>query len=95
MDKAELTLYIKSEAERLGFDICGIAKAEAVPNDVVGAYNNWITHEQHGTMYYLQRNCDKRFNPTLLVDGCKSIVVVVLNYYPSNPVDGSGLGCLI
>ena len=88
MDKAELTLYIKSEAERLGFDICGIAKAEAVPNDVVGAYNNWITHEHHGTMHYLQRNCDKRFNPTLLVDGCKSIVVVVLNYYPSNPVDG-------
>ena len=30
MDKAELTLYIKSEAERLGFDICGAAKAEAV-----------------------------------------------------------------
>ena len=88
MDKAELTLYIKSEAERLGFDICGAAKAEAVPDEVTDAYNTWIAQERHGTMQYLQRNCDKRFNPTLLVDGCKSIVVVVLNYYPSNPVDG-------
>ena len=88
MNREELTLFIKSEALRLGFDICGIAKAEAVPDETIQSYNQWITLEHHGTMQYLQRNCEKRFDPTLLVDGCKSVVVVTLNYYPSHPVDG-------
>lgn len=88
MDKAELTQFIKSEALCLGFDICGTAKAEAVPDDVIRLYNQWIAQEYHGTMQYLQHNCEKRFDPTLLVEGCKSIVVVALNYYPSHPVEG-------
>ena len=88
MEKAKLTLYIKSEAERLGFDICGIAKAEAVPDEVAGAYNRWIAQERHGTMQYLQRNCEKRFDPTLLVEGCKSIVIVAMNYAPQGAIEG-------
>lgn len=88
MEKAELTQYIKSEALRLGFDICGIAKAEVVPDETIQLYNQWIAQEYHGTMQYLQRNCEKRFDPTLLVERCKSIVVVALNYYPSHPIKG-------
>ena len=88
MKKEELSLFIKSEATRLGFDICGIAKAEAVHDEVANAYNDWIETEKHGTMHYLQRNCDKRFDPTLLVEGCKSVVVVAMNYYPSQPIEG-------
>ena len=88
MNKAELTQYIKSEAERLGFDICGIAKAEAVTDGVVCAYNCWIEQQKHGTMQYLERNCEKRFDPTKLVEGCKSIVVVAMNYAPQEPVEG-------
>ena len=88
MEKHELSIFIKSEAERLGFAICGIAKAEAVPGDVVRAYNSWIEEEKHGTMQYLQRNCEKRFNPTELVEGCKSIVVVALNYAPQELIEG-------
>ena len=88
MNKAELTQYIKSEAERLGFDICGIAKAEAISEETIRAYTLWIEQEKHGAMQYLERNCDKRFDPTLLVEGCKSIVVVALNYAPEDPIDG-------
>ena len=88
MDKAELTLYIKSEAIRLGFDICAIAKAEAVAGEAICAYNSWIEQERHGTMHYLERNCEKRFNPTELVEGCKSIVVVAMNYAPQEAVEG-------
>ena len=88
MEKAELTQYIKSEALRLGFDICGIAKAEAVSDETIQLYNQWIAQEYHGTMQYLQRNCEKRFDPTRLVEGSKSIVVVALNYYPSHPIKG-------
>lgn len=81
-------MFIKSEAIRLGFDICGIAKAESVSDEAIQAYNNWIGLEKHGTMQYLQRNCEKRFNPTLLVEGCKSIVMVALNYAPQQPIEG-------
>lgn len=88
MTKEELTIFIKSEALRLGFDVCGIAKPETVSKETINTYNKWIEQEQHGTMLYLQRNCEKRFNPTLLVEGCKSIIIVALNYFPSHPIEG-------
>ena len=56
MEKGELSIFIKSEAERLGFDICGIAKAQAVTDGVACAYNCWIEQQKHGTMQYLERN---------------------------------------
>ena len=88
MRKEDLTIFIKSEAERLGFDICGIAKAEPVEDRAIQIYNNWIEEGKHGTMQYLERNCDKRFSPTLLVEGCKSIICVAMNYAPKQPVEG-------
>ena len=88
MTKEELTIFIKSEALRLGFDVCGIAKPEAVSTEAINTYNKWIEQERHGTMLYLQRNCDKRFNPTLLVEGCRSIIVVAINYTPQEPIEG-------
>lgn len=88
MKKEDLTRFIKSEALRLGFDICGIAKAEAVTDDAVQAYNRWIEQGRHATMQYLERNCDKRFNPTMLVEGCRSIISVAMNYAPAKTIEG-------
>lgn len=88
MEKEELTIFIKSEALRLGFDICGIAKAEAVTDDAVQEYKQWIGKGCHATMHYLERNCDKRFNPTMLVEGCKSIICVAMNYAPKQHIEG-------
>ena len=88
MEKRELTQYIKSEASRLGFDICGIAKAQAVDDAVRAEYDRWINGTRHGTMQYLERNCDKRFDPTLLVEGCRSIIVVAMNYHPKQKIEG-------
>ena len=88
MEKEDLTRFIKSEALRLGFDICGIAKAEAVADDAAQEYNRWISKGNHATMHYLERNCDKRFNPTMLVEGCKSIICVAMNYAPKQHIDG-------
>lgn len=88
MTKRELTAFIKSEAARLGFSVCGIAKAETVSTETVEEYNKWIEDGKHGTMQYLQRNCDKRFDPTMLVEGCKSIIVAAMNYMPVKEVEG-------
>ena len=34
-------------------------------------------------MTYMENHFDKRLDPTLLVDGAKSVVSLLLNYYPS------------
>lgn len=88
MSKSEITAYIKAEALRLGFDICGIAKAASVHNEVAAAYNNWLQEGKHATMLYMQRNCEKRLDPTQLVQGCRSIIVVAMNYAPKQQIEG-------
>lgn len=88
MDKIGLTKHIKAEALRLGFDVCGIAKAEAVSHEAIAQYSRWTDEGCHGSMQYLERNCDKRFDPTLLMEGCRSIISVALNYAPVQRVEG-------
>ena len=88
MGKKELVQYIKAEATRLGFDLCGIAKAGAVSEESAGYCKEWIKQGKNGTMQYLERNFDKRNDPTLLVEGCKSIIVVAMNYFPTNEIEG-------
>lgn len=73
--------FIRNTALSLGFDACGIAKAEALTEDAE-FMRSWLDAGQHGDMEYLNRNFEKRIDPTVLVPGCKSVVVVLMNYYP-------------
>lgn len=72
---------IKEMALTIGFDACGIAKAEELKEDAA-FLSLWLKKEMHGEMGYLARNFEKRIDPRVLVPGCKSVVVVLLNYYP-------------
>ncbi len=72
---------IKDEAKRLGFLSCGISKAQFLEIEAP-RLENWLNKNQHGTMQYMEKNFDKRLDPTLLVDGAKSVVSLLLNYYP-------------
>lgn len=73
---------IKEYAYSLGFDACGICKAEKVDLDNQQGYKDWIDHSFQADMDYMARNADKRLDPTVLVEGARSIVCVALNYYP-------------
>ena len=84
MDKKELTQFIKAEALRLGFTVCGIAQAAPVDARTAEYLEKWVNEGRHGTMGYLERNCDKRSDPTLLFPGCRSIICVALNYFPGS-----------
>jgi len=77
---------IKTKASELGFAACGIAKAEPVEPEVRTAYERWLSHDGFGDMEYLNRNVEKRFDPTLLVPGCRSIIVTAMNYYPAQRI---------
>ncbi len=73
--------FIRHTALAVGFDDCGIARADALTEDAI-FMRNWLNEGQHGDMAYLERNFDKRTDPRVLVPGCKSVVVVLMNHYP-------------
>ena len=80
--KLEYTTQIKSEANRLGFCACGISKAEHLPEDE-NYLQKWLNNGMNSSMKYMEKNFDKRADPGKLVDGAKSIISVLLNYYPA------------
>lgn len=73
---------IKEYAYQLGFDACGICKAEGVDSETQQYFKQWIADSYHADMDYMYRNEEKRLNPELLVDGACSVISVALNYYP-------------
>lgn len=62
---------------------CGISKAGFLEEEAP-RLENWLNNNQNGQMSYMENNFDKRLNPTLLVDGAKSVISLLLNYYPEN-----------
>lgn len=73
---------IKAEAQRLGFLSCGISKASFLEEEAP-RLENWLNNQMNGQMSYMENHFEKRLNPTLLVDGAKSVISLLLNYYPS------------
>jgi epoxyqueuosine reductase len=82
MNTAQNTLKIKAEARRLGFDYCGISKAEFLEEEAP-RLESWLNQNMHGQMSYMQNYFDKRLDPRILVPGAKSVISMLLNYYPS------------
>jgi epoxyqueuosine reductase len=71
---------IKAEAARLGFNGCGISLAEFLPGDA-GRLRQWLEAGHHAGMSYMENHFDKRTDPSKLVEGAKSVISVILNYY--------------
>ncbi len=61
---------------------CGISKAGFLEEEAPHL-ENWLNNNMNGQMSYMENHFDKRLNPTLLVDGAKSVISLLLNYYPS------------
>ena len=80
--KTEYTQLIKTEAKRLGFLSCGISKSEFLEVEAP-RLENWLKQNSHGEMQYMENHFDKRLDPTKLVEGSKSVISLLLNYYPS------------
>ena len=75
------TQLIKAEAKRLGFLSCGISKAEFLEEEAP-RLENWLKKNMHGEMGYMENHFDKRLDPTKLVEGSKSVISLLLNYFP-------------
>ncbi|WDO14803.1 tRNA epoxyqueuosine(34) reductase QueG [Flavobacterium sp. WW92] len=79
--KSKYTQFIKSEAQRLGFISCGISQAGFLEEEAP-RLETWLKNNAHGQMSYMENHFDKRLDPTLLVDDSKSVISLLLNYYP-------------
>ena len=73
---------IKTEAKRLGFLSCGISKAQFLEAEAP-RLDKWLTKNMHGNMQYMENHFDKRLDPTKLVENSKSVISLLLNYYPT------------
>ncbi|UGS23328.1 tRNA epoxyqueuosine(34) reductase QueG [Flavobacterium channae] len=81
-NKEKYSEMIKAESKRLGFLSSGISKAGFLEEEAP-RLENWLQNSMNGQMSYMENHFDKRLNPNLLVDDAKSVISLLLNYYPS------------
>lgn len=81
--KEKYAQVIKTQAKNLGFDFCGIAKAEFLEEEAP-RLEAWLNQNYHGEMAYMANHFDKRLDPTKLVAGAKTVVSLIYNYFPES-----------
>lgn len=79
---AKYTQIIKSQAAALGFEFCGIAKAERL-NDDARRLEDWLKKDYNGKMDYMANHFEMRVDPTKLVPDAKSVITLLYNYFPT------------
>lgn len=78
--QSSLAKRLKLEAERLGFDACGIAEATHLDEEAK-RLESWLTNGQHASMTYMARNFEKRVDPRKLVPDAKRVITVLCSYW--------------
>ena len=81
MNQSSQSEKIKAKALDLGFLACGISDAGYLSDDKP-LLESWLSQGMHGEMDYMSRNVEMRLDPRLIFDGAKSVISVLLNYYP-------------
>ena len=76
---------IKAKSKKFGFQNCGISKAGFLEEDAK-LLENWLNNNYHGEMAYMENYFDKRLDPTLLVEGSKSVISLSYNYFPEDQI---------
>jgi len=80
-DQKYLSDLIKTKAKALGFYSCGISKATHLPEDAEHL-SKWLQDGKHAEMTYMENHFEKRTDPRKLMEGTKSVISVLFNYYP-------------
>jgi len=81
INKTYNTQQIKAFTRQLGFDFCGIAKAQQLDEDA-RRLEQWLKKGLHGSMQYMENYFDLRIDPGKLVPGARSVITLLLNYFP-------------
>src|ERR1051326_6168609 len=81
----ELAKTIKARAKELGFDLC--CSPPAITSAFKTEFRAWLGNGYQGEMAYMSRNPRRRLDPSQLLPGAKSILVVAMNYYTESEAD--------
>lgn len=81
MNIGQQTYFVKTAAQQLGFDFCGIAKAQRLDEDA-RRLESWLRNGFNGTMNYMANHFDLRIDPSKLVPGARSVITLLINYFP-------------
>lgn len=82
---------IKRKAIELGFFYCGVSKADFLEEEAKDL-EKWLSRGLNGNMSYMENHFDKRLDPRILVPEAKSVVSLLLNYFPEKDLsDQHGL----
>lgn len=79
-DRERLARALKAEARRLGFEACGIARAERLDEEA-RRLEQWLLEGRHASMAWMERNFEKRLDPRRLVEGARSVISVLHSYH--------------
>jgi epoxyqueuosine reductase len=79
---SDYTKFVKKTATELGFDYCGIAEAKRLEEDEK-RLSQWLSKGYQGTMQYMENHFELRIDPTKLVPGARSVITLLLNYFPA------------
>lgn len=71
--------FIRETAFDAGFSLCGMARSRRL-SERADAFDRWLEAGMDSGMEYMRRNRDKRVDPTLLVEGSRTVVVCAVNY---------------
>jgi epoxyqueuosine reductase len=91
MDLAARTRWVCEQAHELGFDLCGVAPADAF--EELANYSTWLERGYAGNMDYLRDA--RRADPRAVLEGARSLIVVALNYNSAQPYSTEQAGMQI
>ena len=81
MEGHSLKKIIQQKAEELGFLAVGFSKVEKLI-DEESRLTDWLSKGYHAEMQYMENHFEKRLDPTLLVEGSKTVISLAYNYFP-------------
>ncbi len=84
IEPTELTRRLRHEAQRLGFELFGVAPVRRVPE--IDLFLRWLDEGYAAEMRYLQRNADRRADPQEVVPGADSVIVCGKIYHTDAPL---------
>lgn len=77
------TEWIRQQALSLGFEFCGFSKAVRLDDDA-RRLERWLRQGMQAGMDYMERYFDMRVDPSQLVPGARSVITLLLSYYPEH-----------
>ncbi len=76
------TVWIVDQAKSLGFELCGVVRAERFPE--LDQTSEWLARGYAGEMKYLAD--PRRSDPRSVLPGIQSVIVCLLNYNTTQPL---------